>query len=492
MEQMEQYDVVVIGGGPGGLAAAAAACESGAGRVAVLERDGRAGGILNQCIHDGFGIVRYGLQLSGPEYAERECGRAVQAGAAVQTGEAVLEISSDRIVTALGPNGLRRIRAGAVVLATGCRERTRGALSIPGTRPAGIFTAGTAQNLINLQNVMIGRRIVILGSGDIGLIMARRLTLEGAEVLGAAEIMDEPQGLARNVSQCLDDFGIPLHLGRTVSNIFGRHRLEAVEISRVDENRRIIAGSGRIIPCDTLVLSVGLIPENEVAETAGVSLDRRTNGALTDRFLQTSVPGIFACGNARAVMDLADFVSEQGELAGANAARYTLGEALQPWQKNPHNAARKGMPEQGSITCTLCPRGCQVQIRADGTVTGNGCPKGAELARQEREEPRRILTTTMRISAADSRLLPVRSDRPVPLREMRRIAAELRETTVAEALAGHTAGQGAAAPGEPAVAPGEPAAAPGEPAAAPERIRTGAVIVPGVYGDIGMIAERPL
>ena len=460
-----EYDILVIGAGPGGLSAAKAAMQTAARsdkacspfRVAVLERDEIPGGILNQCVHDGFGIVRYGAQLSGPEYAEIEIQKAEEAGVQILTGCMVTEIRLQEAVpaetkagfrpgfavTVITRSGYKVLQAKSIVLATGCRERTRGMLSIPGTRPAGIYTAGVAQNLINRKNIMVGRRVVLLGTGDIGLIMARRLTLEGAEVLCAAEVMAEPTGLARNVRQCLYDFGIPLHLRTTVSNIYGKGRLEAVELSEVDEDLQPVPGTEKRIECDTLILSVGLIPENEVAKTAGVKLDPKTGGAKTDAYLQTNIPGIFACGNARAVMDLADFVSEQGEIAGANAAIYAAyaeGGAVQPlqkWEKNPHNAALKGLPEENAVTCTLCPKGCQILAEWDPEqekilVTGNGCPRGEAFARQELTDPHRILTTTIR-SASDASagstvgsLIPVRSDSPVPLDEMQELAKMLR------------------------------------------------------------------
>ncbi len=423
---METCDVLIVGAGPAGLAAAKGAVENGAERVIVVERDKTSGGILNQCIHDGFGLIRYGKQLTGPEYAAKAL-QEVQ-GVEFSLGNQVVDISAGRIVTMVGKSGMRKIKAGAIVLATGCRERTRGAISIPGSRPAGVFTAGVAQNLVNVRNVMLGKEVVILGSGDIGLIMARRLTLEGAHVKAVVEILPEPAGLARNISQCLYDFGIPIYVSHTVSNIYGAKRLTGIEVSEVDADMKVIPGTGKFMECDTLILSVGLIPENEVAQTAGVKLDKRSNGVVTDEFLQTSVPGVFSCGNSRRVMDLADFASEQGEMAGNNAAAYLCGGAMKAWDNSRGNSMKKGFPEKDSVTCTLCPNGCQVRwIEESSTFEGNRCPRGAEFAEQERVAPKRTLTTTMRIAGDGKSLVPVRSEEMVEKSRLLEISKEIRE-----------------------------------------------------------------
>jgi len=326
MEANETHDVVVIGGGPAGLAAALGARRAGAGKVLLVERDRTLGGILNQCVHDGFGLFLYNEAISGPEYAERLIDDVVREPIKVETGAMVLDITPDRVLRINSRSGYRLVRAGAVVLAMGCRERTREMIEIPGTRPAGVFTAGSAQNLVNLQNLRIGNEAVILGSGDIGLIMARRLVFEGVAVKGVFEILSWASGLERNVRQCLMDFGIPLELRSTVVEIRGRDRVESVVVAKVDDKLMPIPGSESVIPCDTLLLSVGLIPENELSKRAGVALSPFTGGAVVDERFMTSVSGVFSCGNVLHIHDVADWASFEGFAAGESAARYAAGE----------------------------------------------------------------------------------------------------------------------------------------------------------------------
>lgn len=395
----QAFDVVVIGGGPAGMAAALAAQKAGA-RVAIVEREQHLGGILRQCIHPGFGLLHFKQELTGPEYAQRFIDQVHATDIALFLDSMVIGIDSGEgadvraldadkaagaaavhTVTLMSPAGMLQLTGRAVVLAMGCRERTRSEIKIPGSRPAGVFTAGLAQRYINIENLKPGSRAVILGSGDIGLIMARRCTLEGISVEGVYELMPYANGLRRNVKNCLDDFGIPLHLSTTVTRVIGHDRVEAVEVSQVDEHLAPIAGTERIVPCDTLLLSVGLIPENELSVAAGVELDPRTRGAVVDQSLQTGVPGIFACGNVLHVHDLADNVTTESERAGAAAAAWALGGAEAyaadtGWELTVSPAGIAGYALPGRITAAALTKlnfrvrrpvdAARVRILADG------------------------------------------------------------------------------------------------------------------------------
>ena len=319
---MLNHDIVIIGGGPAGMAAAVAAYDSGVKDVVILDREEELGGILRQCIHNGFGLHKLGQELTGPEYAAVYKEKVQERGIRVYSETTVTALSEDRIVTARNREGILKIQAKAVVLAMGCRERSRGALNTAGTRPAGVYSAGTAQKLMNCEGYMVGKKVVILGSGDIGLIMARRMSLEGAKVEAVCEILPYSGGLTRNIVQCLDDYDIPLYLSTTVAEIHGRKRVEGVTIAQVDERRQIIESTKRFIECDTLLLSVGLIPENELTREAGIAIDPITNGALVDETCATDTEGIYACGNVLQVHDLVDYVSDESERAGIGASEY--------------------------------------------------------------------------------------------------------------------------------------------------------------------------
>lgn len=421
-------DLVIIGGGPAGMAAAVSAYENGTTDILILERDKELGGILNQCIHNGFGLHTFKEELTGPEYAARYISMVYEKKIPYMLHTMVVDLRGGDpcIVTAMNQEkGLFEIEAKAVVLAMGCRERPRGAMNIPGSRPSGIYSAGTAQRFVNIEGRMPGKEVVVLGSGDIGLIMARRMSLQGAKVKMVAEIMPYSGGLKRNIVQCLDDFGIPLKLSHTVTRIHGKDRIEGVTVSKVDENLKPIPGSEEYVSCDTLLLSCGLIPENELSESAGASMDPVTSGPVVNARLQTTAEGVFACGNVLHVHDLVDNVSKEAVEAGANAAAYVKeknkdwGEAVRP--KIP--AKTKSVIPEGrdagrTLICIGCPNGCLVTVdkNPDGSlsITGNTCKKGEEYARNEVTAPKRTVTSIVKVIGGKNPVVSVKTKEEIP------------------------------------------------------------------------------
>lgn len=421
-------DIIIIGGGPAGMAAAVSAYESGIRDILILERDGELGGILNQCIHNGFGLHTFKEELTGPEYAARYADMVLEKEIPYLLNTMVVNVqggSPCRVTAMNRQKGLFKIEAKAVILAMGCRERPRGAMNIPGLRPSGIYSAGTAQRLVNIEGRMPGREIVVLGSGDIGLIMARRMSLQGAKVKMVVEIMPYSGGLKRNIVQCLDDFGIPLKLSHTVTEIHGRNRVEGVTVSKVDEALKPVPGSEKYVSCDTLLLSCGLIPENELSEAAGAKMDSVTQGPVVNDRLETTVEGIFACGNVLHVHDLVDNVSKEAASAGAFAAAYvkekpiSWGEAIRPPIPEKSKSIIPEERDAGkTLICIGCPKGCFITVNKDAggdlNITGNTCKKGEEYARNEVTAPKRTVTSIIKVAGGTHRVAAVKTKKEIP------------------------------------------------------------------------------
>ena len=433
-------DLLIIGGGPAGMAAALAAYEEGIRDILILERDHELGGILNQCIHNGFGLHTFQEELTGPEYANRYMQMIQDKEIPALLNTMVVDVQGGapcQVTVMNKDSGLFQIEATAVILAMGCRERSRGALNIPGYRPAGIYSAGTAQRYVNIEGRMPGREVVILGSGNIGLIMARRMTLQGAKVKMVAEIMPYSGGLKRNIVQCLDDFGISLKLSHTVTEIHGKDRVEGVTVSKVDENLKPMKGTQQFVACDTLLLSCGLIPENELSQGAGIQMDDVTQGPVVNARLETTIQGVFACGNVLHVHDLVDNVSKEAVKAGAYAADYIVkgkqefGEALRPPIPNKSKCVLPEDRDTGSqLICIGCPVGCLITAKKeqDGSfsITGNSCPKGETYARNEMTAPQRSITSLIQVTGGTGRVIPVKTNGEVPKGKIKDCMKEIR------------------------------------------------------------------